>query len=235
MMISSVVKFVKSVTFIKIISPAILLIFVILIQIPIFILGFILIGVVGFCLQLVKLNLLLNLSAGIFHIGDLIIFFVAMIFFFQIFDIIFKMEKCNRPNVFDHIRLCGLFYPFLAYSGYNLSKLYPPSEGIAVFAILFTTVLVDSLFAAIVTNIIMIILMRRRREDMNYKFSFKNILLAVIVPVLILVIWAILMLKSYYDSPKVTIQSSPLPIKVNDQKTVELPSINVPTTLIPVK
>lgn len=235
-MMSDIVKFVKSTTFIKIISPAILLIFVILVQIPILILGFALIGLVGFSLQLVKLNLLLNLSAGIFHISDLIIFFVAMIFFFQIFDIIFKMEKCKRPNVFDHIRLCGLLYPFLAYFGYSLWKLYPPSEGIAAFGILFNTVLVDSLFAAIVTNIIMIILMRRRKEDRNYKFSFKNILLGVIIPVLILVIWAIMMLKSYFDSPKVSVEPpSFLPAIINDQKTVELPSINVPTTLMPVR
>jgi predicted Na+-dependent transporter len=97
-------------------------------------------------------------------------------------------------------------------------------------------VLVDSLLAAIVTNIIMIILMRRRREDMNYKISFKNILLGVIIPVLILIIWAIMMLKSYSDRPKVFIESpAPLPIIDNDQKTVALPSMNVPTTLIPVK
>jgi hypothetical protein len=75
-----------------------------------------------------------------------------------------------------------------------------------------------------------VIMMKKRREDMNFKFSFKNILLGVIIPVLVLVIWAIMMLKSYSDRPKVSIESpSSLPTIGTAQKTIELPSINVPT------
>lgn len=163
MMISDVVKLVKSTTFIKIISPVIVVILSVVLAVPLIPIGFI----CAYILELLIRLIAHNYPGFLGYSGYFFMFLVLTISFFGIFKMIFKLEKNPKPNIFDHIRLCGLLYiadiyfvsTFLELSGKHLVGY--TMEASSEFGSLLASVLLSSIILA---NIIAIILIRRRKE-----------------------------------------------------------------------
>lgn len=160
-MFSKTLRFIRSTAFIKIVDPILLFIFVVFIQIPIFILFFIFTA--GY-IQLSQISLFRYLpSIFSYSIYVLISLIIVFIFLF-IFKKIFKLEKNHKPNVLDHIRLCGLIYIILLYFGRIFYPWIEPSDGKAVIPIMFIIIIVLLSSSVVIANILTIFLIRRERR-----------------------------------------------------------------------
>lgn len=128
-------------------------------------------GSVGFIcayiLELLIRSIAHNYLGVLGYSGYFFMFLVLTISFFGIFKMIFKLEKNHKPNIFDHIRLCGLLYIADIYFVsilVELSGKYLAGDTLEAstrFGSLLAAVLLSSVILA---NIIAIILIRRRRR-----------------------------------------------------------------------
>lgn len=163
---SDVIKFIKSTTFIKIISPLIVVILsVVFIPFSV-IFGFF----CGYYLVLLIRSVIHSNPYFLGYSGLFFMFLFVAISFFAFFKLIFKFEKNHKPNIFDHIRLCGILYIADIYfvSTYLLTSLEISGKKIDIdnpeaWSLFGSTIAAVLFSSVILANIITIILIRWKR------------------------------------------------------------------------